>query len=90
VLTYTRLEPYEGKLSSTVLRRERRSNPPDPADKSPEDYVSVNDFYKVYGYACLYAALNKVEITDLTITFVESRYPKDLISHLKEVRVYHV
>ena len=25
------LEPYEGKLSRTVLRRERRSNPPDPA-----------------------------------------------------------
>jgi hypothetical protein len=30
--TYLRLEPYEGKLSSTVLRRERRGNPPDPAD----------------------------------------------------------
>ena len=29
-----RLEPYEGKPSSTVLRRERRSNPPDPADLS--------------------------------------------------------
>jgi len=27
-----RLEPYEGKLSRTVLRRERRGNPPDPAD----------------------------------------------------------
>ena len=31
---YLRLEPYEGKLSSTVLRRERRGNPPDPADVS--------------------------------------------------------
>ena len=30
--TYLRLEPYEGKLSRTVLRRERRGNPPDPAD----------------------------------------------------------
>jgi hypothetical protein len=29
-----RLEPYEGKLSRTVLRRERRGNPPDPADQS--------------------------------------------------------
>ena len=28
---YLGLEPYEGKLSRTVLRRERRSNPPDPA-----------------------------------------------------------
>jgi hypothetical protein len=24
--------------------------------KSPDDCVSVEDFYKVYGYACLYAA----------------------------------
>ena len=31
-LTYLRLEPYEGKPSSTVLRRERRGNPPNPAD----------------------------------------------------------
>jgi hypothetical protein len=36
--------------------------------KSPEDYLSINDFYKVYGYACLYAALNNVSITGLTLT----------------------
>jgi hypothetical protein len=59
--------------------------------KSPEDYVSVNDFYKVYGYACLYASLTpQAAITDLTITFVESRYPKGLIAHLTEVRGYNV
>jgi len=29
---YMRLEPYDGKLSRTVLRREGRSNPPDLAD----------------------------------------------------------
>jgi hypothetical protein len=27
--------------------------------KSPDDYFSVHDFYKVLGYAFLYAALNK-------------------------------
>ncbi|GHV80361.1 hypothetical protein AGMMS49944_21520 [Spirochaetia bacterium] len=58
--------------------------------KSPEDYVSVEDYYKVYGYTCLYAALNKVPITDLTISFVESRYPRDLIKHLERVRGYRV
>jgi hypothetical protein len=59
--------------------------------KSPEDYVSVGDFYKVYGYACLYASMTpQAAITDLTITFVESRYPKDLIAHLTEVRGYNV
>jgi hypothetical protein len=31
-VAYPRREPYEGKLSRTVLVRERRSNPPYPAD----------------------------------------------------------
>jgi len=58
--------------------------------KSPDDYVSVWDFYMVYGYACLYVTLNKVSITDLTLTFVESRYPRKLLTHLREVRKYTV
>jgi hypothetical protein len=58
--------------------------------KSPEDYLSVEDFYKVYGYACLYAALNKVPVTDLTLTFVESRHPRKLLGHLREVLGYRV
>jgi hypothetical protein len=58
--------------------------------KSPGDYVSVEDFYKVYGYACLYASLNKTPVTDLTITFVETRYPRELVKHLREVRGYGV
>jgi len=56
--------------------------------KSPDDYVSVDDFYKVYGYACLYSALNKVDIKDLTLTFVESHYPRELLKHLQEIRGY--
>jgi hypothetical protein len=58
--------------------------------KSPEDYVSVTDFYKVYGYACLYASFNKAAITGLTISFVESRYPQKLLNHLKTERKYTV
>jgi hypothetical protein len=58
--------------------------------KSPTDYVSVDDFYKVYGYACLYTSLNKVAITDLILTFVESRYPRDVLTHLRKVRGYTV
>jgi hypothetical protein len=59
--------------------------------KSPTDYVSVKDFYKVYGYACLYASFNdKVSITDLTLSFVESRRPKGLLAHLRKVRGYGV
>jgi hypothetical protein len=58
--------------------------------KSPDDYVSVADFYKVYGYACLYASFEKTLITDLTMTFVESHHPKKLLEHLKNIRGYEV
>jgi hypothetical protein len=58
--------------------------------KSPSDYVSVADFYKVYGYACLYASFERVPITSLTISFVESRYPKKLLEHLQRKRGYSI
>ena len=35
--------------------------------KSPDDYVSVEDFYLVYGYACVYQSLNKVDVKDLPL-----------------------
>jgi len=54
--------------------------------KSPSDYISIADFYKVYAYACLYASLEKVPITNMTVSFVGSRYPRDLIEHLRKVR----
>jgi hypothetical protein len=58
--------------------------------KNPGDYVSVADFYKVYGYACLYASFRKVPVTGLSVSFVESRYPKKLIKHLRNKRGYTV
>ena len=58
--------------------------------KSPDDYVSVDDFYKVYAYACLYVALKRVPVTGMTISFVGSHYPKNLIGYLKNVRKYKV
>jgi len=58
--------------------------------KSPDDYVSISDYYKVYGYACIYTYLNNVPITDLTITIIESHYPRELIKHLKNIRGFTV
>jgi hypothetical protein len=58
--------------------------------KSPGDYIAVEDFYKVYGYACLYAHLRKVPITGITLTFVGSRHPRELLKHLRGVRGYAV
>ena len=58
--------------------------------KSPDDYIAVADFYKVYGYACLYASFEEVPVTGITISFVESRYPRELLAHLKKRRGYKV
>ena len=58
--------------------------------KSPDDYVSVDDFYKAYAYTCLYVSFEKIPITSLTISFVGSRNPKVLLSHLRDIRAYKV
>jgi hypothetical protein len=52
--------------------------------KSPEDYLSVWDFYKVFGYAGLYAALNKTSMKDMTISLIGTRYPKALLSYFTD------
>jgi hypothetical protein len=58
--------------------------------KSHTDYLSVNDFYKVYGYACFYKALKNIDISDITITFVETKYPREAIAHLREEKGYKI
>ena len=59
--------------------------------KSPEDYVSVKDFLKVYAYANLYAAITPdVDLSEITLTFVENRYPRKLIEYLKTDRGYEI
>jgi hypothetical protein len=51
--------------------------------KSPSDYVSVGDYYKVYAYACLCVSLKKVPMDDITITFVGNRRSRALMGHLR-------
>jgi len=59
--------------------------------KSPEDYISIKDFLKVYAYANLYVAITpEVDLSDVTITFVESRYPRKLLEYLISTRHYKV
>jgi hypothetical protein len=58
--------------------------------KSPRDHVSVNDFHKVYAYACLYSVIKKAPVNNMTITFIESRHPKKLIDFLVNIRKYKV
>ena len=60
--------------------------------KSPSDYLSVDDFYRVYGYACFYKAdtgrEDSIPIEELTISFVCKSRPKKFISHLETSRGY--
>jgi len=62
--------------------------------KSPDDSLSLDDFYKVYGYTCFYKAdaayADSIPARELTITFVAEKYPQKLIRHLREVRNYTV
>jgi hypothetical protein len=52
--------------------------------KSPDDYFSVHDFYKVLSYAFLYAALNKVSVEDMTFSIIETRHPRELFKYVEE------
>lgn len=58
--------------------------------KSPDDYLSVNDFYKVYGYTCFYQSdterVNEIDPRELTLTFVGNHYPAKLLKHIRKVR----
>jgi hypothetical protein len=52
--------------------------------KSPDDYFSVHDFYKVLSYVFLYAALNKTPVEDMTLSIIESRHPRKLFKYIEE------
>ncbi len=58
--------------------------------KSPDDYLSLNDFYKVYGYTCFYQSntelIKEIDPSDLTITFACNHYPREMFRHITEVR----
>jgi hypothetical protein len=53
--------------------------------KSPEDSLSIADFRKVMAYMYLYSSLEDVDVTDMSVTFVVTRHPRELIKSLKEV-----
>ena len=54
--------------------------------KSPDDTLTVNDYYNALSYALQYKSTekNKISISELTLTFVCSNEPKELFRHLQE------
>ena len=57
----------------------------------PEDYFSINDYYRVTGYACIYQSNTEKEREippeELTISLAVSHYPRKLAAFLKDL--YH-
>lgn len=62
--------------------------------KSPEQYLSIDAFYKVLGYACFYKSdvqyVDSIKVDGITISYVSKSYPRKLIQHLKSVRGYEL
>ncbi len=58
--------------------------------KAPGDYFSIDDYYKVYGYACFYKAdarrENQIALQEITISLVCHSYPRKLMRHLIQER----
>lgn len=58
--------------------------------KAPDDYLSINDFYKVYGYTCFYQSdtgkVKEIAPDELTITYICNHYSREVIQHLKRNR----
>ena len=56
--------------------------------KSPEDGLSIDDFYKTQGYALIYKGfgrkVNELPIENITLTIVRHIYPRELLKDLKK------
>lgn len=57
--------------------------------KSPDDWLSADDYYKVCAYACLYLSDAEgtlaIDPRDMTLTFACSHYPRKFLEHIKEI-----
>ena len=55
--------------------------------KSPTDYLCIDDYYKGYAYAMFYKSdtqkVDEIPISDITLTFVSTKYPQKFVEHLK-------
>lgn len=56
--------------------------------KSPEDSMTIDDFYKTVGYACLYKGygktVNEIPLSELTVSLFREAYPRELLAMLED------
>lgn len=57
--------------------------------KSPDDALSIDDYYKTVGYACLYKGLggtvDQIPANELTISIFRESYPREMFEALKNL-----
>ena len=52
--------------------------------KSPNDRVTIEDYDKTHCYSRLYASLNKVFVSEMSVTIIVQRYPRKLMAFLED------
>lgn len=65
--------------------------------KSPDDALSIDDYYKTVGYACLYKGLgetvDQIPADELTISIFRESYPREMFEAMKnlgmEIKEYY-
>ena len=57
--------------------------------KSPDDALSIDDYYKTVGYACLYKGLgetvDQIPANELTISIFRESYPREMFEAMKNL-----
>ena len=57
--------------------------------KSPDDALSIDDYYKTVGYACLYKGLgetvDQIPADELTISIFRESYPREMFEAMKNL-----
>lgn len=57
--------------------------------KGPGDELTIDDYFKVLGYACIYKGLgtfvNQIPAEEITVSFVREAYPRNLFVILKKM-----
>jgi hypothetical protein len=52
--------------------------------KRPDEHVTIEAYHKTHCYSRLYASLNKVDISEMSVTVAVTRHPRKLLAFLRK------
>lgn len=53
--------------------------------KSPAASLSIDEFYRTIVYVLLYKSIDRLDITDMTLSFIVTMRPNTVLGHIREV-----